>query len=88
MYSTIGEILDIGECTVPIYRVATMRRSTRNFNVTKLLRLTGSENYSSTEPGIVTGRGKREAITTGVKVAGVSMNNTKSKELDVVVWRL
>jgi hypothetical protein len=35
-----------------------------------------------TESGIRRGRGRREAVTTKVKVAGVSMGNIKAKELD------
>jgi hypothetical protein len=59
-------------------RLKTTTLSTRNCNVP-----TGSRvSKDSTEPAIRFGRGRREAVTTTVKVAGVSTSDIKAKEQD------
>jgi hypothetical protein len=53
--------------------------STRNSNVTRV-------SQECTESGIRRGRGRRETVTTMVKVAGVSTSNIKAEEL-TTHWR-
>jgi hypothetical protein len=55
--------------------LTTTRSSTRNCNVTRVSK-------EGTESGIRRGRGRREAVTAKVKVAGVSTSNIKAQELD------